>query len=129
MPNLFLLFSHRLTALQEQEARENWGVEEIIYLPADLQGIWSNFPAEQESIRGHVERVVVFLEEWAREGDLVLVQGDFGATVLVVQWCWQRGIKPIYSTTQRIAREVVEGEQVRVERIFEHCRFRLYEKW
>lgn len=128
MPNLFLLFSHRLTEAQEQDAQANLKVEHFVYLPDFLQNVWSNIPPEQEQLREYLQPIYNFLQNNARPNDFVLVQGDFGATVLVVQWCWQNNLKPLYSSTKRIVKETTQGDKVQIERIFEHCRFREYEK-
>lgn len=129
MPNLFLLFSHTLTEAQKQDARENLKVEHFIYLPDSLQKLWSNIPPEREQLHDYLQPIFDFLEKNASENDFVLVQGDFGATVLVVQWCWKNALKPLYSTTKRVVKETLQGDKVQVERIFEHCRFRIYEKF
>jgi hypothetical protein len=129
MPNLYLLFSHRLTEAQEQDAQANLKVERFIYLPDFLQNVWSNIPPEQEHLHQYLQPIYDFLQNNARPNDFVLVQGDFGATVLIVQFCWQSGFTPVYSTTKRVVKETIQGGKVQVERIFEHCRFREYEKF
>ncbi|PKQ67668.1 MULTISPECIES: CRISPR-associated protein Csx20 [Raineya] len=128
MAKIFLLFSHKLTEQQETELRKDWGIREIWYLPDNLQTIWSNVNPEVIQIRESLEVIFDFLQKNATPNDYVLVQGDYGAVVLVVQWCWKKGLIPLYGTTQRVAQETREGEHIRVERIFRHCRFRKYEK-
>jgi hypothetical protein len=41
--NLYLLFSHNLTPEQIQDAQENWQVAACIFLPKQLQDLWSTF--------------------------------------------------------------------------------------
>ena len=46
MRQVFLLFSHQLTPTQKDELKNKYKVDKIIYLPAELQDIWSNIPPE-----------------------------------------------------------------------------------
>jgi len=64
----------------------------------------------------------------ATQGDLLLVQGDFGATYALVRFARTMGMVPLYATTQRQSRETVENGQIKTERIFVHVRFREYEE-
>jgi|GEM_PF-4913185 len=45
MPDFYFLFSHTLTSKQIKEAKTILKVNKIIYLPAHLQKVWSNVPA------------------------------------------------------------------------------------
>ncbi|BDY11974.1 hypothetical protein HCR_02860 [Hydrogenimonas cancrithermarum] len=60
-------------------------------------------------------------------GDILFVQGDFGATCAMARWASSRGLVPVYATTKRRAIEKVEGDRVTTTRVFEHVRFRVYE--
>jgi hypothetical protein len=44
LPDLYLIFNHKITRLQEEDAGRSLGVERIVELPADLKGIWCHFP-------------------------------------------------------------------------------------
>jgi len=66
-------------------------------------------------------------EDNAKKGDLLLVQGDFGATVCMISFAKKLGIVPIYATTCRKVEERVEGDRIITLRHFEHVRFRRYE--
>ncbi|GAB4407760.1 MAG: hypothetical protein OHK0039_10370 [Bacteroidia bacterium] len=127
MPQFFLLFNHRLTPDQEVDARQNLGVDAFAYLPEALQAIWSQVPADAASLQSHVAPVQQWLTDQARPGDYALVQGDYGATYLLVQTALRLGVVALHGTT---ARQTVEHTQpdgsVKIERVFRHMRFREY---
>ena len=127
MKKMILLFSHRLTDAQREDARQQWGVKTYLPLPPDLQRLWSNIDPMLESVTGFLEPVTLFLHEHCREGDIVLIQGDFGACCLMAKETKRLDAVPVYATTKRIVEEFVEeGQQVK-KSIFEHRRFRRYE--
>ena len=125
MKTMFVLMSHDLTPAQKEDARMRWGVEEFVTVPAAR---WSQIQADAESVCPHVEDAKRFLDGKAGEGDILLVQGDFGATVNMVAYARSRGLVPVYATTKRETRERVEGDSVVTVRVFTHVRFRVYEE-
>ncbi len=126
MPDLYLLFSHNLTEQQENEAYETLDVEGIYYLPDDLIRLWAQVPADIPDLKEYVRPIKVWLAKELAKGDYIIIQGDFGATYLMVNWALEKGYRPIYATTERKAIEVHNGDQVTIKKIFEHVRFRLY---
>ncbi|WP_366863776.1 CRISPR-associated protein Csx20 [Methanocaldococcus sp.] len=126
MPKMFLLFSHNLTDDQINDARENLKVDKFIYLPKELQNIWSNIPPEIEDITDYLKPIKEFLKNNANDGDYVLIQGDFGATYNMVNYAFENNLIPIYATTKRVVKEVIEDGKVITIREFKHCRFRKY---
>ncbi len=128
MKTLFLLFSHTLTPEQDADARQALGVTEFAALPPELQAVWSDVPPEAEYIADHLYPVLHWLGQQAQPGDVVLVQGDFGAVCLTVNWARQRRLIPVYATTRR---EVVETAlpdgSIQKQSVFRHVRFRAYQ--
>ncbi|MBM4356165.1 MAG: hypothetical protein FJ109_20630 [Deltaproteobacteria bacterium] len=125
---LLLLFSHELLPEQESDARASLGVREIVPLPPDLLRLWQDVPADSADIADYLAPVIDWLRQLARPGDLVLVQGDFGATWLAVNKVVRLGAVAIYATTVRESHEAVtgDGSVVKSSR-FRHVRFRRYE--
>ena len=128
MPDLYLIFNHKITRLQENDARRSLGVERIVDLPLDLKEIWCNMPPELVEISKHLESVKQWLASKAKANDFVLIQGDFGACFLMVNFALERGLVPVYSTTKREATEEYgEDGSIRMTHRFEHQMFRRYE--
>uniref|UniRef100_A0A7C5Z7M6 CRISPR-associated protein n=1 Tax=Caldicellulosiruptor owensensis TaxID=55205 RepID=A0A7C5Z7M6_9FIRM len=125
---LFLIFNHQLSQEQEKEAREVLQVEEIVSLPLKLQEFWSNIPPEVELREEMFKEITDFLlQNKGEQENFCLVQGDFGATVYLVSWCFKNGFVPIYATTKRVAREIVKPDgSVELLKVFKHERFRRY---
>jgi len=130
MPNLFLLFSHTLTPEQEHEIEKKLKVGFIAPLPKDLQKIWSNIKPKGELDIKSLDEITSWLENFATKDDFVLIQGEFGATVYLVNFCFDAGLIPIYATTKRIYEET-KKEDGTIERkhIFKHVNFRRYMRW
>jgi len=127
---IFLLFSHKLTTSQQEELKNKFKVDKIIYLPEELQNTWSNIPTESPSIKSHIQDILNWLKRNSNSKDLVLVQGEFGAVFITVDFCIKTGLIPIYSTTKReVTEKILPDETVQTKRNFAHVRFREFEIW
>ncbi len=124
MKTMFVLISHSMTYDQESEARKRFGVDCFFYLD---KTVWRIVPADADSVLPHLSGILELLRREAKKGDLLFVQGDFGATFVMVQFARNLGMIPVYATTVRDAIERVEGEKVITTRTFRHVRFRVYE--
>lgn len=126
---VFLLFSHTLTAEQKEELSVRWDIEHFRPLPEDLQQIWSNVPPDVPGVESHVQPVLDWLNTEAKSGDVVLVQGDFGATYLTVTFCFRNQLVAIYAATRRVHQETVDNDgSIATHKVFQHALFREYGK-
>ena len=124
---MYLVFSHKLTEKQIEDAKSNLDVEEFIYLPTELQNIWSNISPRKEDMKDDLNELVVWIDENISKEDYVLIQGDYGATYYLVEYCKSKGLKPIYSTTEREAIETITGNNTIVlSHKVSHIRYREY---
>jgi len=129
MPKLFLLFSHYITEEQFQDAKKTLNITDFVSLPKDLQQRFSNVPADLETIDEYLKPILDWIDEQCTDyNDYILVQGDFGATYFLVDYCKNMNYAtPIYATTERKSiEEVQEDGSIKTQRIFKHKRFRLY---
>ena len=128
MPNsLFLIFNHRLTQIQIDDARASLGVGHIINLPPDLEKLWQQIPVDLSKIDDYLAPIKTLLSEQASMSDYVLIQGDFGATFIMVKFAFENGLIPIYSTSRREAVEEHNDEgTVKLTHNFKHVMFRKY---
>lgn len=126
MKKMFLLFSHNLSEIQLNDAKSNLEVSEVVSLPNKLQDIWSNIPADIENLREYLLPIRNFLAENSQYGDVVLIQGDFGAVYQMVNFSKDLGLIPVYATTSREIEEFEENGKTIKKSIFEHIRFREY---
>ncbi|CAM3953058.1 CRISPR-associated protein Csx20 [Arcobacter cloacae] len=126
MKKMFLLFSHNLSEIQLNDAKSNLEVSEVVSLPNKLQDIWSNIPADIENLREYLLSIRNFLAENSQYGDVVLIQGDFGAVYQMVNFSKDLGLIPVYATTSREIEEFEENGKTIKKSIFEHIRFRGY---
>lgn len=127
--NLFLLFSHKLTHSQKSELELDFGICEFLYLPNSLQELWSNIPPRVENLNSILKPFKNLIKIELNPGDFVLVQGDFGATHIMVNWCNEHQFIPLYSTTLRHhqEQELPDGS-LKIIKTYKHCRFRKFEK-
>ena len=126
MKRMFLLFSHKLTASQEADAKDSLGVGEFVYLDEKLQKVWSNVPPDMDNIKEYLDPIIEFLKSSLKSGDVVLVQGDFGATCYVARVVKELGGVAVYATTKRDVVEIKVGDKIEKKSVFEHVIFRKY---
>lgn len=124
--NMLLVFSHEITKKQKEEAKERFGTNNFIGLNDELLKKWSNVPPNLKGLEKYLEDIIEWIKENSKEGDYVLVQGDYGATIYVVNYCIEEGLVPVYATTKRKVVEKKVGEKVKLSREFEHVMFRKY---
>ncbi|MDO8948663.1 MAG: CRISPR-associated protein Csx20 [Desulfocapsaceae bacterium] len=126
-PTLFLLFNHNLTAPQETDARTSLGVDRIVLPPLEISRCWVEIPPDAEELASYLAPVFTWLGSEAISGDFVLIQGEFGATFLLVHEAIRLGLVPVYSTTirQAVEQHLPDG-QVKISHIFSHVRYRKY---
>lgn len=125
---MLLIISHSITLEQEKEARAQLGIDEFVMLEPNLLDKWSNIPPDVHLLDDHLEDVFKWIDKNACDGDYALVQGDYGATFMVVDYCMARGIIPVYATTQRKVKEEVSGNSIIATREFRHVMFREYKR-
>lgn len=125
--SLLLLFNHTPTELQLTDARQSLFIDNIVSLPPELFSVWSSLPPDAEKILDYLKPIRNWVEALSKPGDFILIQGDFGATYLMVQFAFERGLIPVYSTTGREALEKhAEDGTVKLIHNFRHIRFRKY---
>ncbi len=127
MSDLFLIFNHEITPVQESDARNSLGVEKITDLPPDLKELWRQVPPDLAEIIGYLGPVKTWLKSQAAQNDYVLIQGDFGASYIMVNFAFEIGVIAIYSTTTRDATEEYDKDgSVKLVHQFKHEIFRKY---
>ena len=126
MKKLFLLFSHRLTKEQEDDARLNLKVDEIVSLPQELQDFWSQIdPVENHWDK--LEKIWEFVEKNGNEGDYLLIQGEWGWAFRTVNYFLEKNMIPVYSTTERKVEEThKENGEVEKRSFFKHVKYKRY---
>lgn len=126
MKQLFLLFSHTLTPSQELDAKESLGVTDFVALPKELQHLWSNVPPSLEVLSDYLAPIKEYIRNESKEGDVVLIQGDFGGCHEMVNYVKSLRLTAVSSTTKRdVVEKTVNGKVEKFSR-FEHVIFRLY---
>lgn len=125
MKTLFTLINHTLTSEQEEDARKNLNVDKFINI---TDARWSDIDPSGKSVIKFVEAYKDKLKKQAKAGDVLLVQGDFGATYNMIRFAKNMGLIAVYATTNRIVSEQVENGKVVIKREFKHARFREYEE-
>lgn len=124
---LILLFNHQLTPNQELDARRNLGITRVVEPPENLRELWANVPPDPAELYAYLGPLKLWLTANASPDDYVLIQGDFGATYLMVAFAFEKGLIPIYSTTEREATEELQPDgSMKLTHRFLHKRFRKY---
>jgi hypothetical protein len=124
----FIMTNHGITMAQQNEFDE-MGVTHIVTLSDDLKKVWSQIAPDAD--RKAVAQTMIdgFLNT-AQEGDIVLVQGEFGTTFVVVDYCLQKGLVPMFATSvRRTIEKTLDDGTVEKTAIFDHAGFVPYTKF
>jgi hypothetical protein len=126
MRKMFLLFSHKLTESQREDAIKTYNIGEFVNLPENFQNMWSQIPAEfsNDEVIKFIEPITKWLKETSSSQDVALVQGDYSATFYLAKFCREIEITPVSSTNKRVAKEITDGNKVHVSHTFEHIIYR-----
>ena len=62
MNKMYLLFSHKLTNEQIDDANTNLKVYDFVSLPETLQTLWSNIPPELENLDNYLSSLKIILD-------------------------------------------------------------------
>jgi hypothetical protein len=125
---MLLLFSHKLTEDQKEDANTALGVREFLALPDNLQQLWMNIPPAMSLLSEYLEPIRSWINKNLYHGDYVLIQGDYGAVYLMVNYAFSVGLIPVYATTERmVVEKLMPDGVVKSERVFKHKMFRRYE--
>jgi len=127
MPKLIVLLSHDLTPDQVEASSVELGCTGIKIPPDEIREAWSSVPPEADDITTFGMIFISWLLVAAKQGDYLLLSGDYGITFMVAQWALENGLIPVYSTGERDYTCRDEGEKgiVNVHR-FKHVKFRRF---
>lgn len=128
MKKAFVLTNHNTTEDQIRDLTSNWGILDIVELPANLKQIWGTIPPNTDCVSGYVQPVIDWLVSNCSNQDIVWVQGEWGATLTVIHWYKKNTIKAVYSTTKRTATETKTENGTIMTHVFKHVRFREFPK-
>ena len=128
MKKLLVISNHKLTNEQIADAHKSLNVDKIEYLPEKLKDKWGNINPEfsDDEVHLHIEPILHFIHKNVNIDDYVLVQGEFTASFSVVDTIFKLGAIPIVATTERVVKEVTQGDKVIKITEFKHIRYRPY---
>lgn len=126
MKKFIVLMSHDMSEIQKNDAYENLKVTQIIKAPTQIKEIWGNVDPISDLDISKLNSVTSWIKNISQKGDYVLVQGEFGATFYIVDYCFKNGLIPVYATSIRRVEEIRQGEKVLTNRVFVHEGYRKY---
>ncbi|AWI13445.1 MULTISPECIES: CRISPR-associated protein Csx20 [Bacillaceae] len=124
---VFVVMSHELLTEQITELKNQLNCHEIIYLPEQLKDIWANIPPSGPWNDKWLADIISWLKSNMNREDIAIVQGEYGATVYLVNWLQKNGHAVYYATTERqvVETKTDEGSIIN-KRVFKHVNFRKY---
>lgn len=126
MKNFIVLMSHDMSDTQKNDAYENLKVAKIIEAPPEIKKIWGNIDPISDLDIKNLDKVISWINEISNKHDYILVQGEFGATFYIVDYCFKNNLIPVYATSVRRVEEIREGNKVLTNRVFVHEGYRKY---
>lgn len=129
MKKLIVLMSHEMTKYQREDAYKSFKIDSIIEANKNIKDIWANINPISSLDLTKLDIVIDWIKEVSNKDDYILVQGEFGATFYIVDYCFKNNLIPIYATSKRQVSEHKECEKIITNRIFSHISFRKYERY
>lgn len=126
MKRAFCLLNHILTEKQVSELKEKFGVKTIVYPSESLSKKWSQIPATPKIDTNVISSTVQWLSV-AQPDDILIVQGEFGSTFVLVDYALKNALVPVHAVTKRVSEEKLIENRIIKQHIFEHVCFRKYE--
>ncbi len=124
---MFLLFNHQLSSAQKIQAEKQFCIQQFFEMPPQLKRLWQQVPADTDTLSDYIAPFKTWLSDNTNQGDVVLVQGDFGVTYAMVQFAFGQNLQPVYATSVRTASEKIQADgSIKLVHIFNFCRFRQY---
>jgi hypothetical protein len=128
MTSLFLIFNHKLTPEQENDAKISLGADRMVEMPSHLKELWRQIPPDSAQLSDYLRHFKDWLHAGSAKDDYALIQGDFGACFIMVNFAFEIGLIPVYATTRREAvEESLTDGTIKLTHQFRHQRFRKYE--
>ena len=129
MRKMIVIFNHEvLSEEQIKYSKSKLDVSDIKYLDEDLKQIWRQIDPFLDKL--DLSLIEDFVLKNSEKKDFVLIQGEFGATYKLVNFCFKYGRIPLYATTERKSvEEKNEDGSVEKRSLFRFVRFREYEKY
>jgi uncharacterized protein MJ1673 len=119
---VIVFLSHDLDIRQKEELKEKYKIEEIIFLPEDLQKIWSNVRCD-ENYEKDLEKLMIFMNSTLEKNDCIIAQGNWGYVYSLVTEAKKRGYVPLYGFSYRDGEDkIVNGEKIRISK-FKHIKY------
>jgi len=130
MPDMILLLNHELSENQIKDAVNTFGIKNFIYPPDAIRKIWMGVNPKGDDVTYQLDSVMSWLEYTTKNGDFILVQGEYGAAFFIVDYCFKTGLIPVYATSERqyAERKLIDGSVER-KHVFKHIQFRRYKVW
>ena len=126
MEKFIVLMSHDMSKEQKLDAQNYLDISNIIEAPKDIKSIWANINPVGSLDKSELSKITNWIEQNSNTDDYILIQGEFGATFYIVDYCFKKGLIPVYATTKRRVTETREGDKVITNRIFVHEGYRKY---
>ena len=126
MSKFIVLMSHDMSDIQKNDAYNNLGINEIIEAPQEIKSIWANVNPVGNLDIYNLQPIIKWIDTISNQEDYILVQGEFGATFYIVDYCFKNDLIPVYATSVRRVEETREGDRVLTNRVFVHEGYRRY---
>jgi len=129
MKKLITIMNHPLSLEQKNYLRDNFNIENYLFLPEKLQNYLKNIPADRDLDLEILKEITFFIKSNLQRDDYIIIQGEFGITFYLVDFSLDSGFTPIYATSSRVYEEKInEDGTVERKHIFKFIKFRKYRR-
>lgn len=123
-----VVFNHNQLTDEQISALKFIDCQKAVYLSDELNSVWKNINPATDKIES-LKNIEDFILKNTNQHDYVLIQGEFGATYKMVNFCFEQGRIPVYATSKRESVEERQSDGSVVKKsVFKFVRFREYER-
>ena len=127
MKKLLKIMNHPLSKLQKENLKNNFNIDTILLLPEKLQNYLKNIPADENLNLEVLKEITSFIKKNLDKDDYLIIQGEFGITYYLVNFCLKNSYNAIYATTKRVYQETINSDgSIDRKHIFKFIKFRKY---
>ncbi|MBT3217819.1 MAG: TIGR02221 family CRISPR-associated protein [Proteobacteria bacterium] len=129
LPKMVNITNHRLTPDQVEDARNSMGIKEVLELPPELKEAWATVPLDTAGMLAVVSTVFDWVWNKTSKNDVILVQGEYGATFALVSHLNAAHRRTVHATSKReVTERQNEHDSTETIRHFVHRGYRDYQK-
>jgi len=121
------IMNHPLSPEQKEYAQKELKINNFLFLPDNLKEYFFDISPYEDLDLEKLNLITEYIKSNMKKGDFILIQTEFGVTFYLVDFCLKNSFIPIYATSNRVYKEVINKDgSVNRKHVFKFVNFRKY---